>query len=133
MVKEVVPLAEVKLAIFEVTLQNFDTPVGSGVLVFEHTIPSCQGNLNFVDPDILHIQRGAVLHMDWGVRRNLLAKLVVLNIVTEAGVGGDLAVDTLFVNAIFVWKRNSIFIFFKKVQSGFFFTKHLERLGNVVK
>jgi len=115
MVKEVVPLAEVKLASVEVALQNFDTSVGSGVLVFEHTVPSCQGNLNFVDPDILHVQRGAVLHMDWGVRRNLLAKLVVLNIVTEAGVGGDLAADTFFVNVVFVWKGSSIFIFFNKV------------------
>jgi len=56
MIKEVVPLAEEKLAITEVALQNFDTPVGSGVLVFEHAISSCQRHFNFIDPDILHVQ-----------------------------------------------------------------------------
>lgn len=102
MVKKVVPLAEIKLASSEVTLQNFDTSVGSRVLVFKYAVTSGQRNLNFFDPDLVHVQGGAVLHMNWGVWWYLLTKLVVLDLVTEAGVGGNLAVDTLFIDIIFV-------------------------------
>lgn len=102
MVKKVVPLTEIKLASSEVTLQNFDTSVGFRVLVTKYAVTSGQRNLNFFDPNLVHVQGGAVHHMDWHVWWYLLAQLVVLDLVTETGVGGNLAVDTLFIDIIFV-------------------------------
>jgi hypothetical protein len=100
MVKEVVPLSEIKLASSKITLQNFDASVGSGVLVFEHAVTSGQGHLDFFDSDFVHVQGGAVLHVHWGVWRDLLAKLVVLDLITEAGVGRNLAVNAFFINTL---------------------------------
>lgn len=54
-VKEVVPLSEIKLASSKITLQNFDASVGSGILVFEHTVTSGQRHLDLFDSDFIHI------------------------------------------------------------------------------
>ena len=54
-VKEVVPLSEIKLASSKITLQNFDASVGSGILVFEHAVTSGQRHLDLFDSDFIHI------------------------------------------------------------------------------
>jgi hypothetical protein len=97
-IKEVVPLSEVQLAPGKVTFQNFDTSMGPGILVFEHAVSSCNWYLNFFDSDFIHVQGGPVLYMNWSVWGDLLAQLVVRDLVTDAGVGVNIAVHAFFIN-----------------------------------
>lgn len=69
----------------------------SGVLVLQHAEPSRKGHLNFLDFDFVHVQGGSILHMNWDVFRDFLAQLVVRDLVSEASIGGNVAVDALLV------------------------------------
>lgn len=55
-IKEIVPLAEVKLAAFEVTFKDFYASVSSRVLIFVYSIATCRRHFNFLDLNFVHVQ-----------------------------------------------------------------------------
>ena len=79
--------------------------MGSGVLVFEHAVSSCNWYLHFFDSDFVHIQGSSVLHMYQSIWWNLLSQLVVRDLIPETGVGRNIAVHALFINTVilFLW------------------------------
>lgn len=76
-VEEIVPLSEVQLATFEVTLQNFNASVCARILVFENSVASGSRHFNLVNSDFVHVQRGTILYMNRNVWRDFLSELVI--------------------------------------------------------